>query len=123
MNCWFRFVRALRAISASRVERIERGIRVQSRECSAVAGVHRLKQVIAAFVADFAHDDAVGTMTESRGHKLARSDGNLARNRCDGLPANGVGMGDLQLGWLFDHNQPFMERNMIEQRFHQGCLA
>ena len=73
-----------------------------------MAGVHRLQQVIAAFVADFAHDDAVGTMPQGGGDKLARSDGNLAGNLRDGLPANCVGMGDLQLGWLLDHNQPFL---------------
>ena len=81
------------------------------------------KQVVAAFVADFAHDDAVGTMTKSGGHKLAWSDGNLAGNRRDCLPANGIGMGYLQLGWLLDHDQPLMQRNMVEQRLHQGCLA
>ena len=96
---------------------------VQSRERSAVAGVHGLQQVVAAFVADFAHDDAVGTMAESGGDKLAWSDGNLAGNRIDRLPANGIGMGDLQLGWLLDHDQPFMQRNMVEQRLHQGRLA
>ena len=42
-----------------------------------MASVHGLQQVIAAFVADFAHDDAVGTVPESCGDKLAWSHGNL----------------------------------------------
>ena len=88
-----------------------------------MAGVHGLQQVVAAFVADFAHDDPVGTMAESGGHKLAWRDGNLAGNRLDSLPANGVGMGDLQLGGLLDHDQPFMQRNVVEQRLHQSRLA
>jgi len=42
-----------------------------------VAGVHRLQEVIATFVADFAHDDAVGTMPQSGGDKLAWRYSNL----------------------------------------------
>ena len=41
----------------------------------------------------------------------------------DRLPANGIGMGNLQLGWLLDHDQPLTERNMIEQRLHQRGLS
>ena len=80
-----------------------------------MARIHGLEQVIAAFVANLAHDDPVGTMAQRGGYKLARRDGNLARNRLDCLPTNRVGMGYLQLGWLLDHNEPFMQRNMVEQ--------
>src|SRR5665213_4135880 len=41
------------------VERIPRGLRVDRRQRSAVSGVHRLEQVVAAFIANLAHDDAV----------------------------------------------------------------
>jgi hypothetical protein len=49
-------------------------------------------KVIAALIADLAHDDAVGTVAQSSGQKLAWSDGNLAGNRFDCLPPNGIGM-------------------------------
>src|SRR5579884_2508039 len=32
-------------------------------------------------------------------------------------------MGNLQLSGLLDHNEPFLKRNMVEQRLHQRCLA
>ena len=87
-----------------------------------MACVHGLQQVIAALIAYLAHDDPVGTMAESGGEKLARSDGNLAWNRLDSFPADGVGMVDLQLGGLLDDYQSFMLRNMVKQRLHQGRL-
>ncbi len=43
-------------------------------------------------------------------------------NCLDSLPANGVGMGDLQLGWLLDDDQPFVHRNVVKKRFHQRRL-
>jgi hypothetical protein len=49
------------------VQRIPRRLRVDRGECSAVPGVHRLEQVVAAFITDFAHDDPVGTMAQSGG--------------------------------------------------------
>ncbi len=88
-----------------------------------MAGIHGLQQVVAALVADFAHDDAVGTMTERGGYKLAWRDGNLAGDGIDGLPADGIRMRNLQLCGLLDHHEPFMQRNMVEQGFHQGGLA
>ncbi len=32
-------------------------------------------------------------------------------------------VGNLQLGRLLDHDQPFMERNMVEKCLHQGRLT
>src|SRR5579862_4095535 len=61
------------------VERIQGGISMQCGERSTVPGVHGLKQVVAAFVADFAHDDSVGTVAEGCRYQLAWSDGNLDR--------------------------------------------
>lgn len=46
--------------------------------------------------------------------RVAR-DGDLAGNRFDRLPSHGIGMSNVQLGWLLDHNQTFMQRNMVEQ--------
>src|SRR5580692_8213287 len=96
---------------------------MDGRKCATVPRVHRLQQVIAALIAYLAHDDAVGAVTKSGGQKLAWRDGDLAGNGIDGFPANGVGMSYLQLGRLFNHNQPLSERNVIEQSFHEGGLA
>ena len=49
------------------VQSVPRGLCVDGRERSAVAGVHGLQEVIAALITDFAHDDAVGPMPESGG--------------------------------------------------------
>ena len=73
-----------------------------------MAGVHGLQQIVAASVADFSHDDAVRTMPQRGGDKLAWRDGDLTRNRVHCLPPDSVRMGDLQLGWLLDHDQPFV---------------
>lgn len=61
-------------------------------ECAAVSGVHRLEQVIAALIANLAHNDPVRTMPKCSGQKFARRDGNLAGNLLDGLPPDCVGM-------------------------------
>src|SRR5208337_2789840 len=105
------------------IESVPRTLCMDRRECSTVARVDGLQEVIARFVAYYAHDDAVGPVAESSGHKLARSDGNLAGDGIDGLPANGVRMGYLQFGGLLNDDQTFVERHMVKQRFHQGCLA
>src|ERR1700679_2174094 len=96
---------------------------MDGRKSSAVASVHRLQQVVTALIANLAHDDPVRTMPESSGQELTRSDGNLAGNRFDRLPANGIGMGYLQFGWLLNHDEPFVMGNVIEQRLHQSCFA
>ena len=105
------------------IQRVPRAFRVDRRECSTVPGVHGLQQVVAAFVADLAHNDPVGAMAERRSYKLARSDSDLAGNRLYCFPANGVGMGDLQLSWLLDHDEAFVKGNMVEQCFHQSRFA
>src|SRR5579884_813561 len=105
------------------IQSIPCALGMDRRERSAVAGVHGLQQVVAAFIADFSHDDPVRAMAKSSGHKLACGYCNLPRNGLDCLPANRVGMGNLQLSGLLDHNEPFLKRNMVEQRLHQRCLA
>ncbi len=100
------------------IEGVPRGLCVDGRKRSAVACVHGLQQVIAALIAYLAHDDAVGTMPESGGQKLARRDGDLAGDSLDCLPANGVRMCYLQLGWLLDHYQALVVGDVIEERFH-----
>ena len=57
-----------------------------------MAGIHRLQEVITAFVAYLAHDDAVGTMAQRGGDKLARCDGNLAGDGLYSFPPNRVRM-------------------------------
>ena len=47
------------------VESVPRGLCVDGRERSAVACIHSLQQVVAALIADFPHDDAVGAVPES----------------------------------------------------------
>ena len=79
-----------------------------------MASIHRLEQVIAALVTDFAHDDAVGAVPQCSGYKLARRDGNLTGNRIHRLPTNGIGMGYLQFGGLFNYHEPFMQRNVVQ---------
>ena len=81
-------------------------------------GVHGLEQVVAAFVADFSHDNAVGTVTESCRHQLTRRDRNLAGDGGDCLPANGVGMSDLQFSRLLDDNESLVHRNMVKKGLH-----
>lgn len=105
------------------VQSIERGICVQCRKRSPVPCVHGLQQVIAAFVANLAHDDAVGTMTKSCRNKLAWRDGDLTGDCSDSFPSNRVRMGYFQLRWLLDHDEPFVQRNMVKERFHERRLA
>ena len=104
------------------IQGIPCGLCMDGGERSAMPGVHRLQQVIAALIADLAHDDAVGTMAQSGGQELARSDGNLARNRLNSLPANGIGMRHLQLCRLLDDDETLLLGNMVKQRLHQGRL-
>src|SRR5579884_2031898 len=100
------------------VQCIPRALGVDRRKGSAVASVHGLQQIVATFVADFSHDDPVRAMAESRSYKLACCDGNLPRNGFDSLPANGVLVGNLQLGGLLNYDEPFVKGNMVEQRLH-----
>jgi hypothetical protein len=51
---------------------------VNSGKPSAVPGIHGLQEVIAALITYLAQDDAVGTMPERSGHKLAWRDCRLA---------------------------------------------
>ena len=104
------------------IEGVQRRFRVNSGQRAAVSRIHCLEQVVAAFVADLAHDDAVGPVAKRSRQKLAGRDGNLARNRIDCLPADGVWMQHLQLGWLLDNQEAFVLGNVVKERLHQGCL-
>ena len=46
----------------------------------------------------------------------------MARNGLHCLPANRIGMGNLQLRRLFNNNEALMVGDMIEQRLHQSGL-
>src|SRR5579871_4039704 len=88
-----------------------------------MAGIHGLEQVVAAFISNFSHDDAVRAMAESGGHELTGRHGDLARNGLDGFPTSGIGMRNVQLGRLLDDNDALLGRNVIKKRLHEGGLS
>ena len=71
---------------------IPRALGMDRGERAAMPGVHRLEQILAALVTYLAHDDPVGTVSQSSSEKLTRRDGNLTRDGLDSRPAYGVGL-------------------------------
>src|SRR5258707_11614646 len=96
---------------------------MDGRERSAMPCIHRLQQVIAALVAYLAHDDAIWTMTQRSSQKLAGSHGDLPGDFIHSLPANSVGMCNLQFGGLLYDEQAFLLGNVVKECFQQGRLT
>jgi hypothetical protein len=72
--------------------RLARGIGMDGRKAAGMAGVPGLEQIESFAAADFAQDDAIGPVTESRPEQVPDSHGRYAGLFAAGLKANQVGL-------------------------------
>src|SRR5215213_5209273 len=103
---------------------VARGVGVNRRQRAIVAGVHRLQHVERLAAAALADDDAVGTHAQGVLDQIPLGDEPLAFDvDGPGLETDPVLLGQLQLGWILDGDDPLPGRDIRGQHIEKGRLA
>ncbi len=106
------------------VERVARRVRVDRRQRSLVARVHRLEHVERLGAADLADDDAVGAHAQGVADELADPDLALALDvRRPRLERDDVALLELELGRVLDRHDALVARDEARERVQERRLA